>query len=228
MKKVLILDDDAVLRQALKAYLTKRSYYVEEAASGKEGLSKFEDFQPDLIISDVVMPDVDGFRFCRQVRARSDGRLIPFIFLTARGDIEDQMKGQALGADDYLTKPIKLEELNLKIKFQLERVERINAEIVRLLQTGNQASLATNNPDHADASPDPRPAPLPLTPAEERVFVEVIQGLTNKQISQRLHISPRTVQTHLSNILGKLGVENRTQLTYWAYEKGYKPSFSSS
>jgi DNA-binding CsgD family transcriptional regulator len=63
---------------------------------------------------------------------------------------------------------------------------------------------------------------LPLTPAEERVFWEVIQGLTNKQISDRLFISPRTVQTHLSSILNKLGVENRAQLIRFAYQEGYQ------
>jgi DNA-binding NarL/FixJ family response regulator len=67
-----------------------------------------------------------------------------------------------------------------------------------------------------------QPAPLPLTPAEERVFWEVIQGYTNKQISDRLFISPRTVQTHLSNILNKLNLENRTQLVRFAYEQGYE------
>ena len=64
--------------------------------------------------------------------------------------------------------------------------------------------------------------PLPLTPAEERVFWETIQGYTNKQISERLFISPRTVQTHLSNILNKLNLSNRTQLVCFAYEQGYK------
>ena len=66
------------------------------------------------------------------------------------------------------------------------------------------------------------PKPLPLTPAEERVFWETIQGFTNKQISERLFISPRTVQTHLSNILNKLNLNNRTQLVRFAYEQGYE------
>lgn len=227
MKKILILDDDIVLRTALKSYLTKRNYTVEEAGAGEYALKKFDIFRPDLIVSDVVMPDMDGFTFCRQVRSRSDGRLIPFIFLSARGNLEDQIKGHVMGADAYLTKPIKLEELTLQIQFQLSRVERINAEIVRLLQKGGVSANFNSEPSISEPSPhelsnDTPPEPLPLTPAEERVFTEVIQGFTNKQISQQLHISPRTVQTHLSNILSKLGVENRTQLTHLAYEKGYK------
>jgi DNA-binding NarL/FixJ family response regulator len=75
----------------------------------------------------------------------------------------------------------------------------------------------------ADPEAGTTPIPLPLTPAEERVFWEVIQGLTNKQISDRLFISPRTVQTHLSSILNKLQLENRSQLIRFAYEQRYQP-----
>lgn len=71
-------------------------------------------------------------------------------------------------------------------------------------------------------------ADLPLTPAEERVFREVIRGLTNKQIGEKLFISPRTVQTHLTNILSKLSLENRSQLVRFAYERGYIPREESS
>jgi DNA-binding NarL/FixJ family response regulator len=67
------------------------------------------------------------------------------------------------------------------------------------------------------------PHPLPLTPAEEKVFWEVIQGYTNKQIGEHLFVSPRTVQTHLSNILNKLQLENRSQLVRYAFERGYRP-----
>ena len=75
---------------------------------------------------------------------------------------------------------------------------------------------------NSTATPTSPPKPLPLTPAEERVFWETIQGYTNKQISERLFISPRTVQTHLSNILNKLNLNNRTQLVRFAYEQGYE------
>ncbi|AFZ42838.1 two component transcriptional regulator, LuxR family [Halothece sp. PCC 7418] len=229
MKKILVVDDDLVLRKALTVYLTKRNYLGQEAGSGQEGLNKYESFRPDLIISDVVMPDMDGFSFCREVRSRSDGKLLPFIFLTVRTHLNDQEKVQAVGADDYLTKPIKLEELNLKIQLQLERAERINAEIVRLLQTrqtGSDLTAEEAEPpklNSSDLTLDSPPESLPLTPSEERVFWKVIQGLTNKEISQHLHLSPRTVQTHLSNILSKLNLKNRTQLSYFAYQKGYQP-----
>jgi DNA-binding NarL/FixJ family response regulator len=97
----------------------------------------------------------------------------------------------------------------------LERSRRTHAEIIRLMQ--QQVAKPS------EAPPVQIPHPLPLTPAEERVFWEVIQGFTNKQIGEHLFVSPRTVQTHLSNILNKLQLENRSQLVRYAFERGYKP-----
>lgn len=114
-----------------------------------------------------------------------------------------------------------------KIEAQLERSRRINAEMVRLMQhlgAGSRASATPNKAETAaSGSSSSAPQSLPLTPAEQRVFWEVIQGFTNKQISDRLFISPRTVQTHLSNILSKLDLENRSQLVRFAFERGYRP-----
>ena len=90
----------------------------------------------------------------------------------------------------------------------------MHSEIIRLMQ---QSGASTPEPQST-----PAVTPLPLTPAEEKVFWEVIQGHTNKQIGDHLFVSPRTVQTHLSNILSKLQLENRSQLVRYAFEKGYR------
>ncbi len=226
MKKVLIVDDDNILRTVLRHYLEQQGYQVEDARSGTEALTVFERYAPDLIVSDVAMPEMDGFEFCRQLRSQPQGQLIPFIFLSAKSDLEDRITGHSTGADDYLTKPFEMKELLAKIEAQLERNRRIHAEIVRLIQHikgGNDSSLkGLGDFSQSNNQTNKSPAPLPLTPAEERVFWEVIQGFTNKQISEHLFISPRTVQTHLSNILNKLDLENRTQLVRFAYEKGYQ------
>jgi DNA-binding NarL/FixJ family response regulator len=213
MERILIVDDDGTLRMALSRYLEKRGYDVQSAASGTEALTAFEQDPPDLVVSDVMMPEMDGFEFCRRLRASRSGQLVPFIFLSSKGEIEDRVHGHAIGADDYVAKPFEPRELLAKIEAQLERSRRIHREIVRLIQTTTAAAKA----------PNPAPAPLPLTPAEEKVFWEVIQGYTNKQIGDRLFVSPRTVQTHLSNILSKLTLENRAQLVRFAFEGGHKP-----
>ncbi len=207
MKKILVVDDDTTLRTALTRYLEKRGYRVQDAASGLEAFKIFEKDPADLIVSDVLMPEMDGYEFCRRLRDTRSGQLVPFIFLSSKSDVEDRVQGHSIGADDYLIKPFEPKELLAKIEAQLERSRRMHSEIIRLMQQSNGV---------------PAPAPLPLTPAEEKVFWEVIQGYTNKQIGDHLFVSPRTVQTHLSNILSKLQLENRSQLVRFAFEQGYR------
>ena len=215
MKKVLVVDDDATLRMALTRYLEKRGYQTQDVASGMEALLLFEQDPPDLVVSDVMMPEMDGFEFCRRLRSTRSGQLVPFIFLSSKGELEDRVQGHSIGADDYLIKPFEPRELLAKIESQLERSRRIHSEIVLLMQR----EASNHNPSGHVAT---TPHPLPLTPAEEKVFWEVIQGFTNKQIGDHLFVSPRTVQTHLSNILSKLQLENRSQLVRFAFERGYK------
>ncbi len=217
MERILVVDDETDCQTVLSMYLESQGYRVECANSGVEALSIFEKAPPDLVISDVMMPEMDGFEFCRRLRTTRLGQLVPFIFLSGQGEIEAKVEGHAIGADDYLVKPFQSEEILAKVKAQLERSHRIHAEIVRLLQTSTALAV---EPKVVAVLP---PAPLPLTPAEERVFWEVIQGYTNKQISDRLFISPRTVQAHLGSIFSKLQLENRAQLVRFALERGYKP-----
>ena len=211
MQKILIVDDDNTLRAALTRYLKDRGFVVHNAASGIEGFESFTEQSPDLIVSDVVMPEMNGFDLCVKVRETEVGRLVPFIFLSGRCDLEDRIQGHSIGADDYLVKPFHPRELIAKIESQLARANRIHSEIERALAQPSAEDKAAPQ------------VPLPLTPAEEKVFWEVVQGFTNKKIGDRLFISPRTVQTHLSNILSKLSLENRSQLIRYAFENGHKP-----
>lgn len=234
MKKILVVDDDRILRTVLKHSLEQRGYQVTIVSSGTDALTAFNQDVPDIIVSDVSMPEMDGFEFCRQLRSQPSGKLVPFIFLSAKSELEDRVQGHSIGADDYLTKPFEMKELLAKIDALIERSRRIHSEIVHLIEQlvspdGFKTSSKENShiassklPAKEEERKSSRPAPLPLTPAEERVFWETIQGFTNKQISERLFISPRTVQTHLSNILNKLNLDNRTQLVRFAYEQGYE------
>ena len=228
MKKILVVDDDKILRTVLQHTLEQEGYQVTIVNSGADAIQSFENDTPDIVISDVSMPEMDGFEFCRLLRSLPSGQLIPFIFLSARDDLEDKIQGHSIGADDYLTKPFEIKELLAKIEALIEKSRRIHAEIVHIigqLTSGNMSQINTTMTSldrSITAENSHTPDPLPLTPAEERVFWEVIQGFTNKQISERLFISPRTVQTHLSNILNKLNLDNRTQLVRFAFEKGYE------
>lgn len=233
MKKILVVDDDLILRKVLQSSLEQRGYQVITVGSGREALVQFNQDVPDIIVSDVSMPEMNGFEFCRQLRSQPSGKLIPFIFLSAKDELDDRIQGHTIGADSYLTKPFEMKELLANIEALIERSRRVHAEIVHLIEqlVNSQSASILANISHDASSPAPTkpqgeqkspPEPLPLTPAEERVFWETIQGFTNKQISERLFISPRTVQTHLSSILNKLNLNNRTQLVRFAYEQGYE------
>lgn len=232
MKKILVVDDDRILRRVLQNSLEQQGYQVTAVSSGKNALEIFNQDVPDIIVSDVSMPEMDGFEFCRQLRSQPSGKLVPFIFLSAKSDLDDRIQGHSIGADDYLTKPFEMKELSAKIEALIERSRRVHAEIVHLIEqlvgsgptnfVANSSGESSPNTLNKTIQPTPQIEPLPLTPAEERVFWETIQGFTNKQISERLFISPRTVQTHLSNILNKLDLSNRTQLVRFAYEQGYE------
>jgi DNA-binding NarL/FixJ family response regulator len=235
MKKILVVDDDQTLRVVLKRYLENQGYLVSVVHSGIDALEVFDREPPDLVVSDIIMPQMDGFEFCRRLRAKRSGQLVPFIFLSSRDELDYRVEGHSIGADDYLSKPFEPRELVAKIEAQLERTRRIYSEMVRLMQQGvnfedtsgsvlpsHQSPKANSETSEGSKSNSER-EPLPLTPAEARVFWEVVEGYTNKQIAERLFISPRTVQTHLSHILGKLKLENRSQLVRFAFEQGYEP-----
>jgi two-component system OmpR family response regulator len=118
---VLVVDDEPNIRALLSATLRLVEFDVREAATGTEALTAAEEFQPDLVVLDVMLPDVDGFEVAR--RLRENGRSTPVLFLTARHAVEDRISGLTVGADDYVTKPFSLEEVVLRIRAILRRAK---------------------------------------------------------------------------------------------------------
>lgn len=228
MSEILIVEDDAILRDILREHLEANKYQVTEGASGLEAMQQMQIIQPDAIISDVSMPEMDGFELCRRVRASQNYQFIPFIFLSARGQIDDKLQGYQLGADEYLVKPFTLWELEAKLKMLLERTSRLQREMLRVLHaaslppTESQGSMISRFAPKLSESVDIelKQDELPLTPAEVQVFGQVALGLTNKEIGERLFISHRTVQTHVSHILQKLNLSTRSQLIRLAAQRG--------
>ena len=118
MNKILIIDADARLVKNVSTYLKDFNYRTEAAYNGTEGLKKMGSFSPDLVILDLMMPEIDGLDVCREIRKTS---CVPVIMLTARGEEPDIVAGLEVGADDYLTKPFSLRELQARIKARLRR-----------------------------------------------------------------------------------------------------------
>jgi len=126
-QSVLLVDDEPQLLFSLNEYLTQVGYNVTPAGSGAEALDALVDAPPDFIISDIMMEDMDGFEFQRRVVSLT-GDSIPFIFLTARDNMDDRISGLRNGADDYITKPFEPEELEARIATIMHRVDQIRRE----------------------------------------------------------------------------------------------------
>lgn len=118
--KILITDDDRSIAELMRLYLEKEGYECILAENGKKALQKFESESPDLIILDVMMPEMDGWQVCREIRKTSN---VPIIMLTAKGETFDKVLGLELGADDYMVKPFETKELIARIKAVLRRTE---------------------------------------------------------------------------------------------------------
>ncbi len=116
--KLLIVDDDVKLVKALELYLSKAGYEVISALDGMEGLKRFHQHKPDLLILDIMMPKLDGWEVCRRIRDISD---VPIIMLTAKGQEADKVKGLRMGADDYVAKPFSMKELGARVEAVLRR-----------------------------------------------------------------------------------------------------------
>ena len=122
---LLIVEDSPELRLGLWEMLSLAGYRVVTASNGREALEQMTIISPDLILSDITMPEMDGYEFYRCVRERPDGIAIPFIFLTARGDREDVIKGKNLGVEDYLIKPVTRADLLMAVQIKLTRFRQL-------------------------------------------------------------------------------------------------------
>lgn len=117
--KVLVVDDEKGILEVIEAYLQKEGYQVKTADNGLDGLSYYMQWQPDLIILDLMLPDLSGEKICEQIRKDDD---IPILMLTAKVDEDERINGLEIGADDYVTKPFSPRELVLRVKKILQRV----------------------------------------------------------------------------------------------------------
>ena len=118
--QILVVDDEAHLRKLLTVILRAAGYEVAAAASGLEALSRISESQPDLVISDVMMPELDGFGLIENLRANIRTRAIPVILLTAMSQTDDVVQGLGIGADDYLSKPFQRAELLARVRAKIE------------------------------------------------------------------------------------------------------------
>ena len=118
-KKILIVEDEANIRELLRLYLEREGYTVLEAENGVEGIKKWKSDKPDMLLLDVMMPVMDGWAVCREIRAESD---VPIIMLTAKGETADRVSGLEMGADDYIVKPLEMPEVIARVRAVFRRI----------------------------------------------------------------------------------------------------------
>ncbi len=209
MKKILIIEDQPQMRRNLATILEMEGFEVSLAEDGNAGVARARESKPDLIICDVMMPELDGYGVLRALRSEKATATIPFIFLTAKGEKIDQRTGMNLGADDYLTKPVARIDLLASVKVRLERRDAHEAELE------SAKSSAGFNPNFE--SPKPLES-LGLTPREAEVLLWVAQGKSNGDIAILLGMAEKTVKKHMGSIFDKLGLEGRNAATVRALE----------
>ena len=201
MKKILVIEDEPEMRRNITTLLRYCDYEPVAAANGREGVEAARRDRPDLILCDVMMPELDGYGVLQALQTEATLARIPFIFLTAKGEKNDLRSGMDLGADDYLTKPVANVELVRAIEARLRRAER---------QTNREFK-----PDFSSFEPL---LALGLTPRAAEALLWLAQGKTNSDIATILGITESTVKKHVQEIFEKLGVETRGAATVRALE----------
>ena len=205
MERVLIVDDDADILRLLNYNLTNAGYSVQTASTGRSALETVRREPPDLIVLDLMLPDVDGMEVCRTLRLDTTTRRIPIVMLTARGDEIDRVVGFELGADDYVAKPFSPRELVLRVKSILRRSGKDSTAVVRV---GNVQLFPERRQCLVDGEP------VTLTAKEFDLLHELIRGggnvLTREVLMDRVwgyhgEAESRTLDTHVRRLRDKLG-----------------------
>lgn len=223
--KLLLVDDEPGVRESVQAYLEdSEEFDVEVASNANEAWEYLQKDTPELVISDIMMPQVDGYQFLEKLRNDVRFQAIPVVFLTARGMTSDRIEGYNAGCDAYLSKPFDPDELEAIIKNLLERrrvnnqansestkLEEIAQEIKEIKQQLGQQQTFTTTPS---------PIKIDLTPREQSVLDLVAEGLMNKEIASRLDTSVRNVEKYVSRLFSKTGTNSRTELVRFALKHG--------
>ena len=219
-KKVLVIDDEKSIRDIIGEYLTEEGFEFVEAPDGIRGLEIFRSVSPDLVILDVMMPKMDGWKVCREIRSES---VTPVIMLTARGEEYDKLFGFELGADDYMVKPFSPRELIARVKAVLSRGsvnERKDHEIIEIedLRIDFDARSIYLGEEHLNLTPKEYDLLSFFVKNSERVFSR--EQLLNQVWGYEFVGDARTVDTHVKMLRENLRHHRNWIVTSWGV--GYK------
>ncbi len=227
---VLLVDDEPGIREAVQDYLEDSGFRVDVASNALDGLDLARQNLPDLVITDIMMPQVDGYQFLKQLREETQFKSIPVVFLTARGMTADRIQGYNAGCDAYLSKPFDPDELVAIVTNLVEKQAALRASgddgVHNIADMARQiAEIKAMLVQRGTIGQTPSPIDIDFTPREQSVLDLVVDGLMNKEIARRLDTSVRNVEKYVSRLFGKTGTNSRTELVRFALEHGLtKPS----
>lgn len=224
--RLLLVDDEPGLREAVQAYLEDSGFTVNVASNANEGWEILQSNVPELIITDIMMPQVDGYQFLQKLREDPRFKALPVVFLTAKGMTTDRIQGYQAGCDAYLSKPFDPEELVAIVENLLQRravAKTTNegeetSDIAAL--AGQIAEIKAMLMGKNAIAQTPSPIKIDLTPREQSVLDLVARGLMNKEIARDLNTSVRNVEKYVSRLFTKTGTNSRTELVRYALEHG--------
>lgn len=209
-KRILVVDDEPDVTELVSYRLRKEGYEVQVINDPLMIMGKAREFNPDLFILDIMMPELDGIKICRMLRADRNLSGAPIIFLTARGETEDRIKGLESGADDYISKPFDVKELLLRIGLVLKRAGGEQSNGVQRLQAGEVVL------DEEMHSVSLKGQPIELTATEFKLLKLLMERKGRVQSRENLLVNvwnydtdteTRTIDTHVRRLREKLGTE---------------------
>ena len=222
---ILLVDDEPGLREAVQAYLEDSGFAVQVASNARDAWQLLEQTTPDLVISDIMMPQVSGYEFLKQMRGDVRFLNLPVVFLTAKGMTKDRIEGYNAGCDAYLSKPFDPDELvaiaeNLIARRAMQSVTANSntSEVTDL--AGQLAEIKALLKQKPAINVTPPPIKIEFTPREQSVLELVVEGLMNKEIAKRLGTTIRNVEKYVSRLFSKTGTGSRTELVRYALQHG--------
>jgi two-component system response regulator RpaA len=226
LSKILVVDDDQAIAELIKVNLDLLGHQVTTANDGIKGLALAQQMRPDLIVLDVMMPDLDGFTVCQRLRQNKETNTIPILMLTALGMTKDKVKGFDSGADDYLTKPFEIPELQVRVRALLRRAGSVppSASLPEILTAGEITLI----PENLQAKV--RDRVVKLTPTEFEILHCLMQHhgttvSTGKLLEEVWGYSPDddvdTIRVHIRHLRTRLETAERKYIRT-VYGGGYQ------
>ncbi|MBR3404287.1 MAG: response regulator transcription factor [Firmicutes bacterium] len=205
-QKILIADDDSNISELISLYLMKEGYDTQKAKDGREALKLFQSYNPDLIILDIMMPEMDGYEVCREIRKTAS---TPIIMLTAKGETFDKVLGLELGADDYMVKPFDTKELVARVKAVLRRLDKPETNAKKISYNDLTINMSNYSVTYMDNNIEMPPKELELlfflSSHPNQVFTR--EQLLNQIWGYEYYGDTRTVDVHIKRIREKLGTD---------------------